>query len=464
MIDEILSVVAKKIEPNEEEKLRIQDTANKIVSILKELCKKQGFDIKVEIGGSIGKGTWLSGEADIDIFMLFPLSIELDRMISLGLNIARKTTEIVGGVPVEKYAQHPYIETYINGVTIDIVPAYQIEHPSQIKTAADRSSLHLRYVNSKLNDRMRKEIRILKRFLKGINVYGSEIKTQGFSGYLCELLIIYYGSFINLLRNAIKWIPWRTYIDIENFYGGDMQKIFKKFNSPIVVIDPVDKNRNAAAAVSMKKLLEFKTASKFFLNKPSFKFFFPEATKPITLNEFQQIIYSRKTYVVCLLLPIKIMSPDIIWGIGFKVSRKLRNILEKYDYRVLDIGVWTDEREILAILFEVENISLPYVKKHLGPPVGSVNEMDFIKKYFHKGEMVAGPFIEGGRWVVYKPRRYVSIRDLLLEYVFQISNVRKFLSKDKIYFLLNEEVLKTVKDKSFLIYLKEWLVKKYKWL
>ncbi|MBS7613865.1 hypothetical protein KEJ48_06465, partial [Candidatus Bathyarchaeota archaeon] len=42
------------------------------------------------------------------------------------------------------------------------------------------------------------------KFAKGIGVYGADIKTGGFSGYLCELLIVSYGDFIKTVESASK--------------------------------------------------------------------------------------------------------------------------------------------------------------------------------------------------------------------------------------------------------------------
>jgi len=42
----------------------------------------------------------------------------------------------------------------------------------------------------------------LKQFMKGIGVYGSELRRRGFSGYLTELLVINYGSFLGVLKEA----------------------------------------------------------------------------------------------------------------------------------------------------------------------------------------------------------------------------------------------------------------------
>ena len=41
--------------------------------------------------------------------------------------------------------------------------------------------------------------------------HGSEFKVGGFAGYLCELLIIHYGTFLNVLKYAAdEWKPWAT--------------------------------------------------------------------------------------------------------------------------------------------------------------------------------------------------------------------------------------------------------------
>jgi len=269
---------------------------------------------------------------------------------------------------------------------------------------------------------------------------------------------------MNLIKNAVNWIPWRIFIDIEGFYrGNDIKNILKKFNSPLIVIDPVDRNRNAAAAVSLEKLLEFKTACKFFLKNPSLSFFFPKPISPITLKEFKEIRSHRNTHIVCILLHIKNISPDIIWGIGLKIAKKMRNILEKNDFKILDVGVWTDEKKILTILFESENICLSNVKKHIGPPVGSSNEMDFIKKYFNMGNIVAGPYIEGRRWIVYKPRKYTKINDLIMDKLGQIGSIEKILERSEITVFFDEDIF-NIKTPSFLIYLKKWIIKKYKWI
>ena len=48
------------------------------------------------------------------------------------------------------------------------------------------------------------EIKIAKAFCYANNCYGAESYVQGFSGYALELLVYYYGGFINFLRAVSK--------------------------------------------------------------------------------------------------------------------------------------------------------------------------------------------------------------------------------------------------------------------
>ena len=47
---------------------------------------------------------------------------------------------------------------------------------------------------------MKGEVRILKKFFHHIGVYGAEIAKEGFSGYVSEVLISYFGSFEKTIK------------------------------------------------------------------------------------------------------------------------------------------------------------------------------------------------------------------------------------------------------------------------
>ena len=111
---------------------------------------------------------------------------------------------------------------------------------------------------------------LLKRFMKSVGTYGSHFKVGGFAGYLCELLIIYYSSFEKVLESASN--EWRPGYNIDLMGYGTSSL----FNEPLIVVDPVDKNRNVAAAVSLQKMSEFVAASRNFLKDPSISYFHPK--------------------------------------------------------------------------------------------------------------------------------------------------------------------------------------------
>ena len=104
--------------------------------------------------------------------------------------------------------------------------------------------------------------------MQGTGVYGAEIKVGGFSGYLCELLIMKYGSFAQTIE-AFAHYNQRVIVDIENFYADRENELSLLFPEPLVIVDPVDKGRNVASAVQPQKLYDFIGAARAFLKKPS---------------------------------------------------------------------------------------------------------------------------------------------------------------------------------------------------
>ena len=101
--------------------------------------------------------------------------------------------------PYLRYADHPYVEAYVDGVKFNIVPCYNVSF-GDWKSAADRSPFHTSYVFSNLNQEKKNQVRVLKKFLKSLKIYGAEISIEGFSGYVCEVLILKFGSFLSTIQ------------------------------------------------------------------------------------------------------------------------------------------------------------------------------------------------------------------------------------------------------------------------
>jgi tRNA nucleotidyltransferase (CCA-adding enzyme) len=307
--------------------------------------------------------------------------------------------------------------------------------------------------------------------MKGIGVYGAEIRVGGFSGYLCELLTLHHGSFTEFLRSIADWRENRI-IDYEGHYKGREQKTRKIFEEPLVVVDPVDKGRNAAAAVRKERLDELIVASRAFLTKPHQEFFYPGATAAYTPEKLVQAITTRGSTIVFVKFGRVRAVPDILWGQLYKSQRALKKMLQQHDFNIIRNHIWSDERDLNILIFEAEQRFLPLIKKHMGPPTEKRKECDkFLRKHVGVANTISGPRIEGGRWVVETKRRYTDIVNLLDEKLKDggrrvgVADLISQAVANTLDILVNEEITKLYSSNvEFAKFLTEYLEGKPRWL
>ncbi|WP_338601862.1 CCA tRNA nucleotidyltransferase [Sulfolobus tengchongensis] len=343
--------VLKLIKPSREDENKIE----KVIEVIKERLK--GLDFEIE--GSYRKGTWLKQDTDIDVFVFYPKDLGKEY---LERNALSEITNRVRDLDyILAYAEHPYVIVYINGIEVDIVPALRVESGDKAITAVDRTPFHTQYVTSRLDEKGKDEVRLLKRFMKGIGVYGAEIKIQGFSGYATELLIIYYGSFRKTLEEASKWKPPITL---------ELIKPSKTFTEPLIMPDPVDPRRNVTAAVSLKNIATFSIASRYYLKNPSIEFFFPS----------RKVEERIKGDILITKISIKEkVTEDIIWGQIKRSISKINTALTQYGFKVIDTQAWGDNSEItIAVQLESKDIGQYYL--NIGPPFYASTVESFIDK------------------------------------------------------------------------------------
>src|SRR3989449_5210686 len=283
-IQTVLDQVAKKIVPSMAETERMSRLAERLKSHVQEILDKARFGGKASIQGSFARDTWLSGEADLDIFASFPPTMERREWTERVLPEIRKG---IRAKTIDRYAEHPYLEFHVESVRVNVVPCYSVEK-GQWKSATDRTPYHTEYMTRHLTQEMRLEARLLKRFMKGILSYGAEIRIGGFSGMLVETLILHYRSFLETIAQVSKWKPV-IFLDIEKPAGSQDSRA-REFGSPLVVIDPVDPNRNLAAAVREDKLWGFVAASRELQKSPGVWYFFPMKYKPRTKAQFSKLL------------------------------------------------------------------------------------------------------------------------------------------------------------------------------
>jgi len=266
----ILTSAKKEATPPKKLQEKKQRIAKKVCDLVNQCIEKHVQVVGFELGGSYAKGTWLPEKADIDIFVKFNKKTSEKDFRSIGTKVGFQSLKKYK--PYTRYAEHPFVEAIVDGTRVNIVPCYDV-NKGEWQSATDRSIYHTKFMSQKLSNSLKGEVRILKKFFFHIDVYGAEIAKEGFSGYVSEVLISYFGSF----EKTIKKIS-------EMKEGQVIGKTMKKFDSPIVLIDPVDYNRNLGTAISMDNLGKFVLASRVFLKNPSKKFFKKPISKCIMKN------------------------------------------------------------------------------------------------------------------------------------------------------------------------------------
>lgn len=408
--EEVCAQVLDRIEPTPTEREQTHRLAETLRRRVIAAVKAAQLEARVEVGGSIAKDTWLHGAADIDIFILFPPGLSKRQLGEHGLRVARQAMD--GHPTRERYAEHPYLEGFIDELRVNIVPCFNAQ-PGQWRSAADRSPHHTRYVNGRLGDgELRRGVRLLKQFAKGVEVYGAEIRVGGFSGYLCELLIIHSQSFRQAIDDVSQW-QYGHVIDVARHYRGRREEIPRLFDQPLVVIDPVDAHRNVAAAVTGDSFSTLASAAKLFQRNPNTRFFYPEYREPMPSLAMERRLKTLDYDVVFVAFESTETVPDVLWGQLYKSAKHLRRQLSRNGFTVLTSAVWGDEAGISIFAFALETRRLTRVRRHVGPPFDSGGASDFLEKHTTSTTTAIGPWLDGKRWYVGIRRRYTDAITLL---------------------------------------------------
>jgi tRNA nucleotidyltransferase (CCA-adding enzyme) len=411
-IDQVLNQVLNDIVPLDSDRKKIKIVVKDLKKKLLLECRKVDITSIIDLEGSVAKDTWLKEDPDIDIFIRLPITMPRKDLDQIIIKIAKRATK--NSKHIERYAEHPYLETFIDNIRVNIVPCYQVEIGNW-KSATDRTPYHTKYINKHLSPELKNEVRLLKKFFKGINVYGAEIRIGGFSGYLCELLILHYKSFIKTIEAFSKYKK-TIMIDQNNHYFNNKIDPTVLFSDPIIVIDPVDKNRNVASALKSEKLYALIGAARAFLLEPSTEFFFPQLIDIFSLDSLKSKFKNRGSSILFILVDNIDAVPDVLWGQLYKTQRSLRKLLKTNDFKILRDTVWTNKKTLTFFIIEVETYKLPKIKQHIGPPLEFEEQSTlFLTKYSKNTSVFSGPYIQNNRWVILLDRIYYDAKILIGE-------------------------------------------------
>ena len=340
----------------------------------------------------------------MDIFLLFQKSFPEEEFKR---TIVRIAEEAFGRYTL-KYSAHPYARVLQAGYEIDIVPAYRVSSAGELKTPVDRSPLHASFLEERLTPELASEVRLLKAFTRGIGAYGAEVKVGGLSGYLCELLILHYGSFVSAIQTAANWRE-PALIDIMGTIPSPSEAL-RLFSSPLIVVDPVDRRRNVASALSKTQFYRFKAACKAFMANPSEDFFFPPEQERPNRTAIKEAIDRRKTYIALIVFSGLTEPPDTLWTQAKSAARKVKRALSDVGFEALFCIGATDEESSVGVLVELDRRRLSSIEVRVGPRVDGPGDVEFVTKHIFAEDTVAGPFVLEDRWATVKERRITDAR------------------------------------------------------
>ncbi|MBL7055832.1 nucleotidyltransferase domain-containing protein [Candidatus Woesearchaeota archaeon] len=400
------------IKPGKKYETEVLGKAN---SIIKKINSGLS-NVTVQLGGSGAKGTWLK-TFDADIFVKFDykeyrnnsagISDILEEFLKKHYKIKRL------------HGSRDYFQIHREDFTFEIIPIIDIKKSEQALNITDVSPLHSNFVLK--HKKLRNEMRLTKQFFKAAHVYGAESHIKGFSGYVCEILTIYYGSFEKTIKAVSKW-KFQETIDVKNFFKKKnifMELNKSKLNSPLIVIDPVQKDRNASAALDNEKFEIIISRAKEFLKKPSIDFFTINL-----MNEDDLRKKFRKNLIIFKAVSLN-KKEDIAGAKMLKAFHFIEASLKNYGFEINESDiVWNYKRESLLYYF-LKKDNLSKEKEILGPPLSMKKHAVLFKKKHNK------TLVRKNRLVAIEKRKHTDARSFVKE-IIKKPNIKINMAKIKL--------------------------------
>jgi tRNA nucleotidyltransferase (CCA-adding enzyme) len=355
--------ILEKIRPTKEESQKMFSVQEIVSDALFEAFNQLVHNNKwvtpiIEPVGSFVKETNLAGNSDLDIFLKFPVDYPEEKFKTTVHDKIKIALQSIGATTQTSYASHPYVKAKLDGIDIDVAPCYDVPI-GEIKSAVDRTPYHTKFIKKNLQEHQKDEVRLLKQFLKAYELYGANEKYQGFSGYLCELLIYVYGSFLNVLRKELN--------------------LFRSQNNPhipIVLLDPTDIKRNVAAALSWQKFNEFILISRKFLrdyenesDKNVLDVWFDiYEEEPYTKEDVAFFAEYNNTTAYWIEYKSLSNNEEVIYSTARKNLKKIVQLIKQHDFKVYN-SIFQVYNDKIIFIIEVEHDKIPYFKDVKGPNI-----------------------------------------------------------------------------------------------
>jgi tRNA nucleotidyltransferase (CCA-adding enzyme) len=382
--DRVEARVSARVTPTPEFLARVAQVRTALVRRVEEAARARPSPlVRALVAGSAARGTFLSDRLDIDLFLLFPPDLPREQLREEGLALGRA----VLANPETRYAEHPYLRGEFEGFRVDAVPGFAVSDPSHPLSPVDRTPFHQEYLADRETPELVGEVRLAKQYLRSLGVYGSEAKTEGFSGYLVELLVLRFGSLRGFLRAARMWrLPVRL---------TDPGKEPPRLPAEVALIlaDPVDPHRNVASALSRANLSLVILAAAAYLKAPSEAWFEPRPSSPLSRDAALAQAQERASHVTVVRLPRPDLVDDTLYPQLRKAERVLAEEVARSDFDVLGSASGVGPKEVVVLL-EVTHSHRSAVRRQDGPPPGLDRVGHFLDKWTApEAPVLQGPYV-----------------------------------------------------------------------
>jgi len=351
------NTLLKELSPDSATKKKVTNIIKNFIRTLDESLKKNKVQAKVRIGGSFAKGTWLREEFDVDLFVVFDRKHSEDDLSML----LEQALPFKNAIRV--HGSRDYYQLEHEGLHFEIVPVLALSRGSA-HNVTDYSPGHVVWVKKHLTPKLRDEILLAKQFFKAHKLYGAESYLGGFSGHVLDILIIKYKGLQPLLKKCITW-KGQTIIDTEKRYKTSKQALHhlntSKTRGPLIIIDPVQKERNAASAVTLEKVILLQQAAKKYLKKPSVEHF---KEHHLTLDELRK----KKNCFIIEARPV-VGKRDVVGSKLLKLHTCFSKALD--DFGITSSGwEWNGKEKSTALYWYcLKKKELAATYDRAGPPV-----------------------------------------------------------------------------------------------
>ncbi|NVM31224.1 MAG: hypothetical protein HWN65_20470 [Candidatus Helarchaeota archaeon] len=404
VLEAIKAKVIPSILPTKEEDQKINQIINSLKQNLQIFAEK--LDISpnfIQNHGSTGmKQTHLRGTSDLDIFIglnpsdyatiiELPAKKRKNALKVLFLSYVNDwfipATQSAGFTDFKiSYAEHPYLLISHENYEIDVVGCFDLEYDFLLKqgpiTAVDRTPWHSKIVAEKLDKKQKNDVRLLKAFLQNNFVYGDKntLGRFGFTGFSAEVLILHFKTLEEVFSKfeGLTSAP----LDFFNRSAGILRKNQRFQNDFLIVIDPVDKNRNLAASISQRAYKFALYQIKQFLKSPNIEFFNKPPLTPLDSELINKVL---PNHVVVEFTSDGTVHYTELRDKLYSTCEKLRKLLENETTGEERFGttlfeVFFEDTTFVAVFYcDKKLLSTTYLRK--GPPK---NRPDNIKQFRKK--------------------------------------------------------------------------------